>query len=272
MEKCTGKCFIRDGQLINSLEFDPKPLRTGTTIYEVIRVIEGKYLFLEEHITRLYQSASVANIQLWKDESDIYQALEKLRKKNNLLFDNVKLVFHLDNDRKLFLVYAITSSYPTQEDYKKGVKVQLLDAERINPNVKIFNPALRALADAFIDKAGIYEALLVNKEGFITEGNRSNVFFIKNNEVFTPPIKHVLPGITRNHVLGICRWLQIPVKEILVNKNDLEDYETIFLTGTSPKVLPVNTVNEFKYATDHPLMHKVMDTYNEEISLYIISK
>ena len=272
MEKCAGKSFLTNGQLMKSADFDPKVLQTGITIYEVMRVIDGKYLFLEEHIDRLYQSAKVANIQLWKDESDIYQALEKLKKDNDLEFGNVKLVFHLDNNVKQFLVYIITHSYPTEEDYQKGVQVQLLDAERSNPNVKIFNPALRARADAFIDNLNIYEALLVNKQGFITEGNRSNVFFIKNNEVVTPPVKHVLPGVTRNHVMAMCRRLQISIREMLVHKDDLKDYETVFLTGTSPKVLPVSCVNDINYPTDQALLRTLMDQYNDEITLYIEKK
>ncbi|MBN1180977.1 MAG: aminotransferase class IV family protein [Bacteroidales bacterium] len=269
MEKCAGKKFIKDGQLLSIERFDAELQRSGITIYEVMRVIQGIYLFLQDHLERLQKSADVAHIQLWYKESDIITNLKTLSLENKLETGNVKLVFHISDNAKIFMAYCIASSYPSKEVYRQGVKTRLLEAERINPNVKIFNPSLRSKADAFIDDTGIYEALLVNKKGYITEGNRSNVFFIHGNDVITPPEEEVLPGITRDKVIALCEKLKINLQQKPVHISQLSEFTAVFLTGTSPKVLPVRNIHNHKYVTDHPLLVKLMDAYNNEIDRYI---
>ena len=91
---------------------------------------------------------------------------------------------------------------------------------------------------------GGYEALLVNENNLITEGSRSNIFFLRNNILFTAPDNMILNGITRKYILEICSENNITVKYEPVNADEISDYDAVFMTGTSPMVLPFNRIDD----------------------------
>ena len=115
----------------------------------------------------------------------------------------------MNNKQPELFIFFIPYLYPAPDMYRVGVEILSLNEVRNQPNAKITNLSLRTLADKIISDKNVYEVLLVNQEGFITEGSRSNIFFIKDKVVFTPPTSIVLPGITREKVLEICNNLGI---------------------------------------------------------------
>jgi branched-chain amino acid aminotransferase len=109
----------------------------------------------------------------------------------------------------------------------------------------------------------------VNCSGEITEGSRSNLFFIKGNSVYTSPSKDVLMGITRQRIISICRKNGIGVNETAILADQVEFFDAAFISGTSPKVLPISTIDDYKYSTDNSLLLNIMEIYNNEIQNYI---
>ena len=106
---------------------------------------------------------------------------------------------------------------------------------------------------------GVYETVLVNDRKEITEGSRSNIFFIDPmDRVITPPLKDVLPGITRKYVIGICQSEAIEVIERPVVLNELNRFISCFISGTSPKVLPVWQLDSFQFRADHRVTKTIM--------------
>ncbi len=105
------------------------------------------------------------------------------------------------------LCYFVPWIYPDECTYKRGVQLVSYAHERPNPGIKKWDDRFRSnVKKKIIDKHGVYEALLLNKQGEITEGSRSNIFFIDaSNRLITPPEKSILPGITRKYVVQICR-------------------------------------------------------------------
>ena len=145
-----------------------------------------------------------------------------------------------------------------------GVCVKTFRFERPDPNIKRWNELFRIRVNQFIRDETIYEALLVNEQGILTEGSRSNLFFINGeNSLLTAPLELVLPGITRKYVLQICDELGITVIEQAVSLVELNAMSGCFITGTSPKVLPVHQLNEIKYNAGHPLIQKIGATFNK---------
>ena len=121
----------------------------------------------------------------------------------------------------------------------------------------------------FIEKNKIYEALLVDDGGAVTEGSKSNVFFIKENQFFTPPLSKVLPGVTRQKIIYLINQQNIVLNEGNIYVKTLNTYEASFLTGTSPKVLPIAFINEQSYNVNHPLLHFIMKSYDGIIESYL---
>jgi branched-chain amino acid aminotransferase len=151
--------------------------------------------------------------------------------------------------------------YPDTEMYRTGVKTDLLRGERRNPNIKMMDPKLRDAADEAIRKGGLFEVLLVDRNGLITEGSRSNVFFIKNGGVFTSPSDKVLLGVTRAKIIEIIRDLGAVLHEESVAAGSIAEYDAAFISGTSPAVMPIVRIGDAEFDVDDPLLRKIMQEY-----------
>jgi len=110
---------------------------------------------------------------------------------------------------------------------------------------------------------------LVDRDGMITEGSRSNVFFVKGDVFYTAPASMVLEGITRQKVIECLTKLAFPVVEQAVKGNEIDKFDAAFLTGTSPKVLPVSAVGKQMFDVRNNAILKLMDIYNQMIQNYI---
>ncbi len=233
-------------------------------LYEVIRVTNGIFLFLSDHIDRLNNSAQLAGIDLTLSVADVRQQLEYLLQQNGVQTGNIKLEYYfLAGKVDYQAAYFIQHHYPSENDYRDGVWTCLFIAERTNPNAKIMQPELRNQVNQVIAEKNLYEAILVHPDGYITEGSRSSIFMIKDGTVYTAPEADVLPGITRKYVLQACRDLSIPLVEARIAADDLPGMDAIFIAGTSPKILPVSLVDEHRFDPGNATMRQIMKRYDE---------
>lgn len=276
METCIGTHFLKDDQILPRTCFHDYFAKKTSGIYEVIRIIEGIPLFSEKHIQRLNNSASFVNLDSSLSPGNIMKRIFLLVKITGLVNGNVKILLEpFANNWGTGLhcyTYFIPHHYPTGIQYKEGVPVVLIRAERSNPNVKAVNQDMRSRIDTELKSRSAYEALLVDTRGNITEGSRSNVFFVKNNQLFTSGNDSILPGITRDAILEICKTLHYQVIEEPVSEGDLNLMDAVFITGTSPKVLPVNRIDDLVFdSASHPVVQNIITTYQELMDKYIES-
>ena len=121
---------------------------------------------------------------------------------------------------------------------------------------------MRGRTNKAIKSGELYEVFLVNRDGIITEGSRSNVFFIKNGEVYTSPTDTVLPGVTRTVIIKILEDAGIPLHYSAIKQEELSGFDAAFISGTSPKVLPVASIGDIVYDVDDPVLRFVLAQYN----------
>ena len=171
--------------------------------------------------------------------------------------------------KKNLKAFFIPHKYPSLQQYKTGVACGTMVAERINPNAKVFQTPVRQRADELMAKYSYYEVLLVDKKNRITEGSRSNVFFIANNHIFTPPGNEVLIGITRIKTILIAQKHGLEVEERDVHLKDLKNFSAAFITGTSPKILPVNKIDMIPFNSQHEIVHLLISDFELMIEDYI---
>jgi branched-chain amino acid aminotransferase len=243
-------------------------------IYEVIRVVKGIPLFFEEHIDRLYQSARIAEINVLPGPIIVSDNLSEFISKKNLITGNIKISFYFESatGAPMQSTEILPHNYPTYEQYKKGICVSSMQAERILPNAKIQQTDVRDKANKIISETGIWEVLLLDKHGFITEGSRTNIFFVKGSTLVTPPPEKVLQGTTRKKIIKICIENNIPISEEAVHYTNLFTFDSAFLTGTSPKILPISNIDEQVFTSDNAITKQICDLYDKMIEEYIISK
>lgn len=241
-------------------------------IYEVIRVKNSTPLFFEQHIDRLFNSINL--IGLYQPDKFIIRDLfVDLLLKNPVEENNIRLslIYNSASTPPDILIYFIPSSYPTEIQKKNGVSIRTLNANRENPNAKIENKNLRETANRIIKESNCYEVLLVDNNRFITEGSRSNIFFSKDNILHTPPLEMVLGGITRQVVRDLSKKIRIPTIEEKISVDQLNEFDSAFLTGTSPGILPIFSINDIKFEVNAPIFDRLIAEYNNAIEMDIIN-
>lgn len=259
------KFFIFNGEVRPAEVFIPSENEGG--VYEVLRVTDNIPLFLEDHLERFYLSAQLAGKTIPFQNSEIELFLHKLIKKNGVSEGNI-LISCKTNLKAFFIPH----SYPTPEMYRDGVICGILNAERENPNAKVFQTTVRQQANQMLEEKGYYEVMLVDHLGRITEGSRSNVFFVQQNSLVTPPANQVLLGITRQKTVQLAREMMIPVEEKEVAVNELHQFEAAFITGTSPKILPIRQIDGNTFNPENTILRQLMDCFDEMSGQYVASR
>lgn len=241
-------------------------------VYEVLRVIDYIPLFFEEHIHRLNNSCAKIGKKLAIDQDQLFKQLVELSRKNYVSEGNIMLKVLFHNTESRIIAKFIPHTYPSSEQYDKGVNVGFLKAERDNPEVKITQTNVRKEADKLLAETGFYEVLLVNQNGYISEGSRSNCFFIKDNCLYTATLDKVLKGITLLRVLSVAKELKIDVFFENISATDIHKFDAMIITGTSPKILPVAKAGQVSFNVKNPLIAKLQNSYNQKISKDIAQK
>lgn len=243
-------------------------------LYEVIRVIRKVPLFLEEHLNRLYQSARLADVHHLPGPVALEEQVISFLRNSEATEGNIRLSLTVQSEEDSpapFLTF-IPHRYPKEKEYEDGVWLRTLMAQRELPNAKIYRPVLRQRTDEIIAEGKYFEVLLVNHDGYITEGSRSNVFFVRGNRLYTPPIQQVLPGITRKVILRLCLENDILISEEPIKPEELDTFDAVFISGTSVKVLPVSQIDAHHFDHRNILVRRIARLYDEQIDLYIRNK
>jgi branched-chain amino acid aminotransferase len=262
-----------DDSILSCDRIEEGLLAAGYTVYEVVRVMDGHILFEQDHLRRLRVSARNAGFDLWLSDSQISHWLAKLVSENGSPDGNIELSVNYRNETcphtRHIMAWYIPHVYPSSGDYETGVPTVFYFSERVNPGTKYRNMPLKEAARAMMDARQAYEVILVDKQGMITEGSRSNIFFIHENTICTAPVDKVLPGITRMKVVELAKHAGIEVVEKCIHYQEIEKQEAAFITGTSPKVLPIRQIENTNFDIAHPLLVHIIQLYDDCIRQYL---
>ena len=269
MAEFTGAYFSEDITYKEISLFKANTFNDGVVLYEVLRIYNETVLFLEDHLQRLQESVRLSGYPYTVSVPVIHNILTDLIRRNGLYNGNVKIVLHFKADcPPVLYTYFIPHAYPTPSMYKDGVEADLLTAVRLTPNVKRLLPEVLQRVSEFIRAENLYEALLVDADETITEGSKANVFFIQGESVYTPPADRVLKGITRGKIIQLCNQLNFRLIEQSISINSLHSFDAAFLTGTSPKVLPLRRIANFEYKVFNRVMNALIAAYDDLIASY----
>lgn len=264
MKEILGLYFIKNNKLISNDFFESSENSEGTIIYEVIRVIDGKILFFNDHIERFMKSLSGCGCTCNIDKKQIKEQISLLLQVNQIYTGNIKFLFNLSKGGD-FYAFFIPYYYPSDDEYLRGINLSSIVAERPNPNIKRQHDKLNLQILKLKEETNAYEVLLINHNCFITEGSKSNFFLIKGNEIFTAPEKDILSGITRKYIFQLCMNFNLPVYEINIKVSDLNNFDAAFISGTSPKILPVKRINDVLFDANNLLLRKLMQEFEKVI-------
>ena len=240
-------------------------LHYGYGVFEGIRCYRtenGKSAIfrLPEHVQRLFNSAKILGIVIPFSREDITKAIIDVVKVNKLEECYIRpLVFLGDNKMGLNpegvnVRVAIAAwpwgAYLGDDGLNKGIRVRTSSFTRHHVNISMtkakacgyYINSIFAKVEAVRD--GYDEAILLDPNGYVSEGSGENIFILYRGTLLTPPLSSgCLDGITRDAVFGICNELNIPLKEETLTRDVLYLADEIFLTGTAAEITPIREVD-----------------------------
>ncbi|MHB2026230.1 MAG: branched-chain-amino-acid transaminase [Elusimicrobiota bacterium] len=233
----------------------------GDGIFEGIRAYDGRVLALDEHLERLKESADAIFLALPIPIKKIREAVLESVRVNALRDAYIRLVItrgvgDLGLDMRkchsrasLFIIADKIQLYPESVS-TKGIEliisaIRQRSADQLSPNIKSLNYLANIVAREQATRAGAQEAVLLNREGYVTECSGDNIFCVHEKSVFTPPLHSgILGGVTRGIVMDLCREsLGIAVEEKLFTPFELYRAHEVFLTGTGAEVVGVSKID-----------------------------
>lgn len=265
MERYTSGKVVKNGQVIDESLFQIESNKGDDYVYDVIRVIDGNPLFAEDHYNRLVRSLQGVGKKPVFSLEEMNRLICLLLQSNNVRNDNVKIIIPSSNGEDDVYLKLMNAVYPDPGAYENGVDTEFYMAVRINPHIKRRNLALREATNKIIEKDNVFEVILTDTDGNITEGSRSNIFFIRGEEVYTCSEAGVLQGVTRKKIVDICRDNGIKVEECTIPESSVNSFDAGFISGTSPKVLPIRRIGEVELDVHNSLLRRIMKLYDEQV-------
>ncbi|MCA1011645.1 branched-chain-amino-acid transaminase [Halobacillus halophilus] len=232
----------------------------GDGVFEGIRVYEGNIFKLDEHLNRLYDSAKSIMLQMPYEKEEMKEIIAETVRKNELETAYIRVVVSrgmgnlgLDpsscsNPRVVVIAEAL-ALFP-KELYERGVRLASVSSRRnrpdvLPPQVKSLNYLNNILVKMEANQAGVDEALMMNDQGYVTEGSADNIFIVKNSTIYTPPTYlGALEGITRNAIIDLAKEKGYEMKEQPFTRHDVYVADEVFLTGTAAEVIAVVEVDQ----------------------------
>ncbi|MEO0142015.1 MAG: branched-chain amino acid transaminase [candidate division WOR-3 bacterium] len=258
-----------DGKFINwddaKIHILSHVIHYGTGVFEGLRCYEtqrGSFLFrLKEHTERLFNSAKIYRMEIPFTKEEINNAIIELIKKNKLKSAYVRPIVYRGynelgvNPFPCPVCVAIATlqwgKYLGADALEKGIDVMISSWNRMAPNTF---PAMAKCSANYMNSQlikmeaivyGFVEGIALDNTGYVSEGSGENIFAIKNGVVYTPPLHAcILPGITRDTVITICKDLGIPLVQEMLNREFLYLSDEVFFTGSAAEVTPIRSIDK----------------------------
>jgi len=255
----------------------------GDGVFEGIRVYSGKIFECEAHLDRFWDSAKAIRLTLPVSREQLRTAMEETVRANGFRDCYVRVVatrgpgdLGIDPRKSprpsLFIIADLISVYP-REMYEKGMSLITSSVIRNHPaalsaRIKSLNYLNNILAKIEANDAGVSEAVMLNHEGNVSECTAENIFIVRDGEVQTPTATDgILEGVTRKVMLALCKRMQIPFVEKILQRHDLYIADECFLTGTGAEVAPVTKIDGRGIGTGQPgpITRKLIDAFHRHV-------
>lgn len=257
----------------------------GDGIFEGLRFYHGKTFMLEAHLQRLTKSARAIDLELPLSLQQISTAIEQLIEAYPADSGYLRLVVTRGpgslgiDPRKcaragLFII-ADELAVVDVSDISQGIDLHVAQTRRmpvecLDPKIKSLNYLNNILAKIEANYAGMDEALMLNLDGYISEGSVDNIFIVDAGVLKTPPLDDgLLAGITRAVILEAAQDVGIRCQEISLRLEDLIAADECFLTGTGAELIAVSRIDEHVFRSPQtPLLPVLASAFKNRIAQY----
>ena len=273
MEHLTGNGFLYCGkyyrvssELTESLQ---RPVDIKT-YYETVRVMDGVLLFVEDHLARLVKSVKgLENFPV--DTAGILSEAYSLIDMDGVTDGSIRIVL----TKESLLIHQADITLPSEELFEQGINTSLLNWERQTPNLKIFRGDYKTKVNEKFREANShglpFELVLSDNEGRLYEGSMSNLFIIRDGQVYSAPDEKILIGITRKRVMEALKRSGFELQIGMFRPDELDPAkDAVFVSSTPFDILPVRYIDDYEFrSSDNGILKMISKMYREYTSEYI---
>ena len=251
----------------------------GDGVWEGIRLYNGRWTFLDEHIDRLFEAAKAIALDIGMDRAGVIQAVMDTQAANSMKTDaHARLMVTRGVKIRPFQHPSLSRSGPTMAIIMEHSRPKIPRPIRLatvphlrglpmtqDPKLNSHSKLNCILACIAAEKAGADEALMLDVHGFVNTTNACNFFIVKKGQVWTSTGDYCMNGITRQKVIDLCRANAIPVFERNFSLVDTYSADEAFLTGTFGAQTPVGMIDGRTIGTGQmgPMTERIRALYKE---------
>ena len=238
-------------------------LHYASCVFEGLRIYNGKIFKLDEHTERLFKSAKILDLDIPYNYQEVVDISKQIILKQNISDGYLRPVVWRGSEmmaisaKKGSTNLAIAAwewpSYFSPKKLLEGIKLNVSKWLRPSPESAPTDSKaaglymICSLSKHEAEKLGFDDALMLDYRGYVAEATGANIFFVKENELFTPLADCFLNGITRQTVIEIAQENNIKVHERHFELDFLKTCDEVFLTGTAVEITPVSSIKEFNF-------------------------
>jgi branched-chain amino acid aminotransferase len=262
-------------------------LHYGMGVFEGVRAYktdEGAAIFrLQEHTDRLFRSAKIMGMKMPFTKEEVNEAQRVAVAQNNLdsayirpmcFYGSEGMGIRADNLKVHVMVAAWDwGSYLGEENMQKGIRIKTSSFTRHHVNITMckakangnYMNSILALQEAV--NCGYDEALLLDAEGFVSEGSGENFFMVRDGVLYTPELTSALEGITRDTVITLANDIGLEVVEKRITRDEVYVADEAFFTGTAAEVTPIRELDNrpIGEGTRGPITEKLQSMYFDQV-------
>lgn len=238
-------------------------LHYGMGVFEGVRAYDTgndtSIFRLQDHTDRLFDSAHILGMRIPFDKATINEVQRRVVRENGLrtayirpmcFYGSEGMGLRADNLRVHCMVAAWEwGTYLGKENMEKGIRIKTSSFTRHHVNITMckakatgnYMNSMLALQEALTD--GYDEALLLDPEGYVSEGSGENIFIVKNGALYTPDLTSALDGVTRRTLMVLADDLDIAVHEKRLSRDEVYIADEAFFTGTAAEVTPIRELD-----------------------------
>jgi branched-chain amino acid aminotransferase len=275
MLKPQGKIWM-DGSFVDwadaQVHVMTHSLHYGLAVFEGIRCYKGQsgsaIFRLQEHVDRLFDSAHIGLIQMPFDKKQVAAAIVDTVRVNALEACYIRPLVYIghgamgvypgDNPIKLAIAAWTWGAYLGDDALANGMRARVSSYTRHHVNVSMTRGKISGyyvnsiLAKREAKADGYDEAILLDTEGYVSEGTGENIFIVRKGQIKTTPLTSILDGITRSSVIDLAREQRISVVEERFTRDDMYIADEVFVTGTAAELTPVREIDNRRIGTGTP--------------------
>ncbi|TQR37861.1 D-amino-acid transaminase [Brevibacillus brevis] len=275
--------WVEEGQV--AVHPEDRGYNFGDGIYEVVRIYKGRMYQWDGHLTRLFRSAKEIKMELPWSAEELTDLANQLIAKNNITEnDDASLYLQVSRGsaprvhdipygiQPVIMGFVRRKDRPVA-DMKKGLTAQLVEDIRwLRCDIKTLNLLGAVLVKQYAKDAGAQESIL-HRNGVITECSASNLFVVKNGELYTHQADNlILHGITRQVVIDLARNNGITVHEEAFDISFLKQADEVFLTSTTAEIMPLISVDGVAVGNGKPgpVVFTLQDLFEQHINTSVL--